>query len=66
MLAYLAGARQLALFTTDALAGKGIEITAILAPSLYQRDKEFEANLCLLLLDQVAGAFGQIATYMII
>jgi len=66
MLAYLAGARQLAPFTTDALAGERIKIIAIFAPSLYQRDKEFEANLCLLLLDQVAGAFGQIATYMTI
>ncbi|MDD2835015.1 MAG: hypothetical protein PHY05_02590 [Methanothrix sp.] len=66
MLAYFTGARQLAPFTTDALAGERIKIIAILAPSLYQRNKEFKANLCLLLLDQVAGTFGQIATYMTI
>jgi len=66
MLAYFAGAGQLASFTTDALAGERIEIITIIAPSLYQRNKELEAKLCLQLLDQVAGAFRQIAAYMTI
>jgi hypothetical protein len=66
MLAYFAGAGQLASFTTDALAGERIEILTIVASSLYQRNKEFKAKLCLVLLDQVAGAFRQIAAYMAI
>ncbi|MCK9585425.1 hypothetical protein [Methanothrix soehngenii] len=66
MLAYFAGTGQLTSFTTDALAGERIEIITIIAPSLYQRDKELEAKLCLLLLDQIAGTFRQIAAYMAI
>ena len=66
MLAYFTGAGQLASFTTDALAGERIEIITIIAPSLYQRNKELKAKLCLVLLDQVAGAFRQIAAYMAI
>jgi len=66
MIADFAGAGQLASFTADALAGEGIEILTIIASSFYQGDKELEADLCLLLLNQVAGAFGQIATYVAI
>jgi hypothetical protein len=66
MLTYFAGAGQLASFTADAFAGERIEIITIIAPPLYQRYKEFEANLCFRLFDQIAGALRQIAAYMAI
>jgi tRNA A37 threonylcarbamoyladenosine dehydratase len=66
MLAYFAGAGQLASFTTDALAREGIEIITIIASSLYQRNKEIKAKLRLRLFDQVAGAFRQILAYIAI
>jgi len=66
MFASFAGARQLASFTTDALARERIKILTFIALPFYQRDKDLEALLPLLLLDKVAGAFGQNATYMAI
>ena len=64
MIADLAGTGQLASLAADALTSEGIEVLTIIASSLHQGDKELKADLGLQLLYQIAGAFGQIATYM--
>lgn len=66
MLAFFAGARQYASFATNALAGKGIEMTAIQTSALDQRCKDLKTELRLRLLDQIAGASREIAADMVI
>lgn len=66
MIADFAGAGQIASLAADALAWEGVEILTIIASSLHLRDKELKSDLGLMLLYQIARAFGQIATYVTI
>jgi hypothetical protein len=65
-LASFAGAGQLASFAADALTGKRIKIVTATTSSLYLRDKEIEAKLCLRLFDQITGALLQIIAYFVV
>ena len=66
MLTSFAGAGQYASFATDTLAGKGIETTAIQTSALDQRCKDLKTEFRLRLLDQIAGASGEVAADMVV
>jgi hypothetical protein len=66
MVASFAGAWQRAPFAADAFTGKGLLMVAILTSTLNQRHEDIKAELCLRLLQQIAGSPFQIIGNMVV